>query len=375
MTDEAVRNDSKGIVNSIVDWRVGLGVVLALSILFAAQTWVDDPSTTSFGILFARQLIQWLLWLALVPVVFDIGRLMRRRGALRTSSIVLLVSASLVVATFHAVLVAVVHEFLAPGPSANLRTAIGISLSSHLGANLVRFSAISAIYHAIAYHHEVRDREMNAARHASNLAQARLETLEGRLQPQFLFSALDALTTLIRTDASAAEELVGHLSELLRVALDASSAREATLERELAVLEHYVAIQRTLFKERLEVVVESEPDALTAYMPHCILLPLVENAIRHGIASRETPGKVWIRSSRHGDVLHLHVQDDGVGIGRAPAETNGRGIGIGSTRARLNQLYGGSASFTIGQVLPTGTLVTIELPFRTDAKTGELTLS
>lgn len=374
MRDDARRHSTRS-TDARIDWRVGVVCVVGLSLVFAAQSWINDPSPTSFGILVTRQLVGWLLWLAFVPVVFDIGRFLRRRGVLRTSSIIIFLVAGVAIAAVHAALLVVVRSVLDLAPSVDLGTEVPIAISAYLASNLVRFWAISAIYHAITYHHEVRARETNAAKLAQNLAQERLMTLEGRLQPQFLFNALTALTALIRKDPPAAEAMVGHLSELLRVALDTGSAREVTLQRELELLEHYIAIQRTRFQDQLEVTIESDADALTAYMPHCILLPLVENAIRHGIAPREAPGKVWVRGKRQGDALHLHIQDDGVGIGRAPVAAGGKGIGIGSTRARLTQLYGNSASFTIGQVRPTGTLVTIELPFHTDAQPSDAALT
>jgi LytS/YehU family sensor histidine kinase len=203
------------------------------------------------------------------------------------------------------------------------------------------------------------------AREAS-LARARLESLEGRLQPHFLFNTLNAITALIRHDPPAAEAMVGHLSELLRAALDASPGREVMLEREIELLSHFIAIQRARFEERLTVSVEMEAAARTAYVPHLILLPIVENAIRHGIAPREAPGSVWIKGSRQGDTLRLLVQDDGVGRG-APSSNGGHGLGIRSTRTRLAALYGGAAQLRIDDTLPTGTLVTIEVPFHIEA--------
>jgi LytS/YehU family sensor histidine kinase len=375
MRDDAKRHSTTRHTDARLDWRIGVACVLGLSLVFAAQTYVNDPTTTSFGVLFTRQLITWLLWLAFTPIIFDIGRLMRRRGVLRPSSLALFVVAGLVASAVHATTSVVVQTTLDITQSEDLGAAITMSISRYLATNLVRFACISAIYHAVAYHREVREREGNAARLAANLAEARLETLEGRLQPHFLFNTLSALKALIREDPRVAEDMVQHLSELLHATLDTSTAHEVTLQHELDVLSHYVAIQRSRFHERLEVVIESEPDALAAYIPHCMLLPLVENAIRHGIAPRETSGKVWIRGIRQGDALHLHVQDDGVGIGRAPAATGSRGIGIGSTRARLMQLYGSAGRFHIGQALPTGTLVTIELPFRTEARATDLSLS
>jgi sensor histidine kinase YesM len=375
MRDDATRHSTTRHSDARIDWRIGVACAVGLSLMFAAQNWVNDASTTSFGVQLTRQLIQWFLWLALAPIIFDFGRLMRRRGALRTSSIVLFLLAGMVVSAIHGALGAVVRSMLGIARSGDIVTAITISVTGYFAANFVRFSLISAIYHAIAYHHDVREREVRAARLAASLAEARLETLEGRLQPHFLFNALHAITVLIRDDPRAAEAMVGHLGELLRAALDTGSAREVTLQRELDVLAHYVAIQQTRFQDRLEVKIESDADALGAYMPHCILLPIVENAIRHGIAPREAPGKVLIRGRRDGDALHLDVLDDGVGIGRAPTATGSRGIGIGSTRARLTQLYGSAARFHIGQVLPTGTLVTIELPFHTEERASDLPAS
>jgi two-component system, LytTR family, sensor kinase len=374
MRDDATRHSTTRNTDARIDWRIGLTCALGLSLVFAAQSYVNDP-TTSFGILFARQLITWLLWFAFVPVIFDVGRLMRRRGVLRPSSLAIFVVAGLVTSALHSTTSVVVQSTLDITQVGELDSAIMMSISRSLATNLVRFASISAIFHAFAYHREVREREGNAARLAASLAEARLETLEGRLQPHFLFNTLGTLKALIGKDPRAAEDMVEHLSELLRATLDAGTAQEVTLQHELDLLAHYVAIQRSRFRERLEVMIESEPDALAAYIPHCVLLPIVENAIRHGIAPRDAAGTVWIRGSRHGDALHLHVQDDGVGIGRAPAVTGSRGIGIGSTRARLTQLYGNAARFHIGQVLPTGTLVTIELPFHTEARAPELPLS
>ncbi len=372
MRDEATRHGTTRYTDAKMEWRIGVPCALGLSLIFAAQNWVNDPSAASFAVLLARQLLTWMLWLAFVPAIFDVGRLLRRRGVLRPSSLAIFVAAGVVASVVHSTVTVVVQSVLGLAQTGELGTAIAMSNSRYLATNLVRFASISAIYHAMAYHREVRQREGNAATLATNLAQARLETLEGRLQPHFLFNTLNTLKALISQDPRAAESMVVHLSELLRATLDTSTAQEVTLQHELDVLSHYLAIQRTRFPKGLEVMIESEPDALDAYIPHCMLLPIVENAIRHGIGPREASGKVWIRGSRQGDALHLDVQDDGVGIGRAPTAMDSRGIGIGSTRARLTQLYGSAGRFHIGQVLPTGTLVTIELPFHTQARGADL---
>ncbi|MEP6729290.1 MAG: histidine kinase [bacterium] len=367
MRDDATR-DAAPYVDAKIDWRIGIAFVVGLSAVFAAQGRISSTSATPFGTLFERQLVIWALWLALAPVSFDVGRLMRRRGVLRASSIAIFIASGLLISVLHAALAAIVRSILGLAPSEHLTQAVMMSIAGSLSVNFVRFWFISALYHVMAYHREVREREVNAAKLAASLAQARLESLEGRLQPHFLFNTLNAITTLIRPDPAAAEAMTGHLRDLLRAALDVDNSREVTLQREIDMLSHYLAIQRARFEERLNVMLEVEPEVLPAYMPHLILLPIVDNAIRHGIASRQTPGSVWIRGRRKGDMLQLDVQDDGVGIGRAPAAKDGHGIGISSTRTRLRQLYGDAARFHIGQGRPDGTIVTIELPFHTETR-------
>jgi LytS/YehU family sensor histidine kinase len=142
-----------------------------------------------------------------------------------------------------------------------------------------------------------------------------------------------------------------------------------TLARELELLERYVAIQQARFSDRLRVSVRAAPDTLAASVPHMLLQPLVENAIRHGIAPREAPGAVTVEATRRGDRLRLVVRDDGVGFGRAPEGAGGRGVGLGlaGTRARLAHLYGDRCALEIADAAPTGTVVTVEIPFRTEA--------
>jgi signal transduction histidine kinase len=202
------------------------------------------------------------------------------------------------------------------------------------------------------------DREHLEAR----LAQAQLESLKLQLHPHFLFNTLNTITALINTDPRAAERMVSGLSDLLRLSLRSAPEPEVPLDRELEVLDRYVEIQTVRFKDRLTVAFEIDPSVRRALVPNLILQPLVENAIRHGIAPRAAPGRIEIRATRVDGRLALRVTDDGVGA--APGVVPREGIGLSNARARLRSLYGTAHRFYAGRGPGGGFAVSIDIPFR-----------
>jgi len=196
----------------------------------------------------------------------------------------------------------------------------------------------------------------------AKLTQAQLESLKLQLHPHFLFNTLNTITALINTDPRAAERVVSELSDLLRLSLRTAPEPEVPLERELEVLEHYIGIQRVRFKDRLSVSFNVDPATRRALVPNLILQPLVENAIRHGIAPRAAPGRIEIVARRADGRLELRVTDDGVGCASAGAPREG--IGLGNARARLRSLYGGAHRFDATGRPEGGFTVAIDIPFR-----------
>ncbi|HEY9226614.1 MAG TPA: histidine kinase, partial [Gemmatimonadaceae bacterium] len=271
------------------------------------------------------------------------------------------------IALLHAVLLASVRWALGIAPKQSWSFVVSAYVSLNMPGNLLRYCLIAGLYHVIAYQRAIRERDVKEARMAQSLAEAKLANLEARLQPHFLFNALNTIAALIRKDPAAASSMVGQLSDLLRAALSAEVGREVTLSGELQLLDRYMAIQRTRFSDRLRFSVDASSDVLGAYVPQMILQPIVENAVRHGIGPRETAGAVDVHATRHGSMLRLVVRDDGVGFGNAPASLHGNGLGIRSTRARLAHLYGDDFAFDIRVINPAGTVVTIDVPFRTTA--------
>ena len=218
---------------------------------------------------------------------------------------------------------------------------------------------------ATSFSRATEEREQLEAR----LARAQLQSLRLQLHPHFLFNTLNTINALIGTDRRAAERVISGLSELLRMSLSSASEQEVTLAKELELLAHYIEIQQIRFQDRLTVNFRIDPEARYALVPNLMLQPLVENAIRHGIAPRAAPGHVIVSAARRGPRLELSVVDDGVG---ERTREHRDGVGLGNTRARLLSLYGSEHRFEAGGGSTGGFTVRIDIPYRTDGSSKDL---
>ena len=198
---------------------------------------------------------------------------------------------------------------------------------------------------------------------ADALAEAQFQALQRQLQPHFLFNTLHTISSLMRSDVEAADLMIDRLSDLLRMSLR-SQAQEVTVKQELEILHSYLAIEQTRFQDRLSVAIDVDPNVLDASVPHLLLQPLVENAVRHGIAPRARPGRIEIRARRAEGRLELEVLDSGDGLQPDRLSAMNDGVGLGNTRARLTHLYGAAHRFTFANRPEGGFRVSISLPFR-----------
>lgn len=233
----------------------------------------------------------------------------------------------------------------------------------------VYYAVLAGAYYLIDYYQRLRQRELHAARLESQLHQTRLQALRSQLRPHFLFNTLNAISTLIHEDPKAADRMVTMLADLLRQGLTDSSKQLVPLGEELELVDTYLAIEKVRFGPRLQVSRDVALDTLELPVPHFLLQPLVENALRHGLAPRATPGTVWIGAHVDDGRLVLTVADDGVG---APSAASLReGVGLGAARARLEQLYGGEASLAHGPRPGGGFEVVLRLPVQLAATLDE----
>jgi LytS/YehU family sensor histidine kinase len=234
------------------------------------------------------------------------------------------------------------------------------ALFTYMAESLFTYAVVAGIAHALAYARVLREREVAREQLQTQLARAQLQALKAQLHPHFLFNTLQAISTLVHLDPGRAERVIGSLSELLRGALAHHDAQEVTLREELAALHPYLEIERTRLGARLAVELEIDPEALDARVPHLLLQPLAENAVRHGIAPLRGGGRLEITARRSNQTLRLSISDDGAGIAGPPREG---AVGLANTRARLERLYGSAHTFLIHSAPSRGTRVELELPF------------
>lgn len=200
----------------------------------------------------------------------------------------------------------------------------------------------------------------------SEAREARLSALRYQLNPHFLFNSLNAASTLVlQGKAMAATRMLAQIGELLRTTLDSDASAEITLSRELAFVEQYLAIEQTRLGDRLRVTTAISRDTLDAIVPSMLLQPLVENAVRHGVAPLMEGGTIAIESRNHGDHLLMTIKNSGPRTnGNLGQNRISKGIGLANTAERLKTLYGDKQRFSLQSQQEGGYEVTIEIPFR-----------
>jgi two-component sensor histidine kinase len=243
---------------------------------------------------------------------------------------------------------------------------LGGYLRFGLITGMLPFLAMDALAHAAVAVSRAHDREVEAERVRTQLAESRLTALTAQLQPHFLFNTLQGISTLIPRDPAAADAMLTNLSDLLREVLRRGQQREVELQEELAVLQPYLEISRQRFGDRLSVEVVCDDASRRALVPFFILQPLVENSLRHGIEAHAGAGSIAVDARGTDGKLILTVTDDGPGGGAASNE-NGRGMGVGvgltNTMARLRELYGDAQSLDISRPAAGGYRVRVTIPY------------
>jgi signal transduction histidine kinase len=215
----------------------------------------------------------------------------------------------------------------------------------------------------LKYHKRALVDELQIERLERGFLEAQLSTLRTQLDPHFLFNTLNGISACVDYEPGLARNMIEHLGDLLRFSLDTRNRRDVSLADEVTFLEHYFALHRMRFGERLSITVSVAPDVEHARIPSLLLQPLVENAIKHGISGRAAGGHITVSARRVGDRVELRVIDDGVGLPPRWTMETARGLGIGLTRERLLAMYpSGASAFDVTPHAGGGTEATILLP-------------
>lgn len=230
------------------------------------------------------------------------------------------------------------------------------------------YAPIVVVAYAISYYQKFREREVRTAQLEVHLAKAHLQSLKSQLRPHFLFNTMHSISALMLTDVHAADKMMTRLSDLLRMSLEDGALQMTSLNRELEFINGYLEIEKIRFEDRLNIHLDIAAETLDAEVPHLVLQPLVENAVRHGIAKRTAAGELRIQSAQENGTLWLRVTDNGPGFD----ESNGCGskssLGVRATRERLQTLYGNNQNFSVRNLTEGGVEACVRIPFRIEAR-------
>jgi signal transduction histidine kinase len=326
----------------------GLALFLGISSSLAYMA-VGNPPRWSLTI--RMSLAEIYVWALIAPGVMALARRVPFTRATIGRSLAVHIPASLVISLAKLIVDQVLRRWL-----------FGFDryiLITSLAPNFLFYWGIVAAAHGFAYYRSSRERELRASQLEAKLASARLQLLQRQLHPHFLFNTLNAISEMVHEDPETADRMITGLSELLREALIAGDRQQVTLRRELELVRCYLDIQQARFGERLRVDVDVDEGVLDALVPHLVLQPVVENAIRHGIGAAAGALSIDIRARADRDTLLVEVQDNGAGLRepRAP-----EGIGLGNTRERLRSLYGPGERVRVHDGPRGGAIVTISIP-------------
>lgn len=203
------------------------------------------------------------------------------------------------------------------------------------------------------------------------LSAAHLQALQMQMEPHFLFNTLNAITTLVELGRQKeASEMLAHLNAILKGTLSRTTPEKVPLSKELEMVENYLAIEQVRFADRLRIEMKVDPSALDGLVPCFLLQPIVENAIRHGIARSENEGKVEASAQREGSFLYLSIRDSGPGLNGHTKR--GHGIGLKNTKERLSHFYQDTYEMKAQPMEAGGFEVAIRIPYERDHSSGDL---
>src|SRR5215204_951298 len=320
-----------------------------------------------FWQILAWQMVSGYVWFALSPLLLWLAAKFPFEANKWQRSVLVHVVASVVVAFFQQAIDTFLLTRLGYPPGRQFQSFLEaykyfIFINLHL--SILIYWGVVGIKSAYSYYQKYRERELVTSKLEARLATSRLQVLKMQLHPHFLFNTLNAISELIYRDRESAERMIGDLSDLLRMSFENLEVQEIPLKQELEFLKKYLEIEQMRFHDRLRVEMEISPDTLDASVPNMILQPLVENAIKHGLAPRSTGGVIKIGAERNNGSLELSVADNGIGVPFNDVENLSEGVGLSNTRRRLRHLYGERHKFELKAAEGNGLRVSLTIPFK-----------
>ena len=332
-----------------------LAIVFATQLYFAGLPW---------GLALAWSIPRWYSWGLLTPAVFWVDKRLGRGRALPVR-----VALHVPLGVFWTTLAIGMRLVTRPLRGAGMPASVVTFFLERLYSDFMIYAVVAGASIARDYAAQVRERERQAhdlalerAQLERDLVEARLQGLRAQLQPHFLFNALNTISAFTETDPPTARRLMGQLGSLLRAALGHATRPLVTLGEELTFLDDYLAIESARFEDRIVVTVDVDDDILCRPVPGFLLQPIVENAIRHGVAPRMSGGRVEITAAKAGPAICLRVRDDGAGLPEGWSVGTHAGVGLKNVASRLEHLYRRKDLLTVRSRPEGGVDVAITIP-------------
>lgn len=337
------------------------GVSSTIQSYYLAAATGDGVSQVPWRLLLLN-LAYWYVPALLAPAIMRLAVRYQFARGLGWRPFAVHLSGALLYSLVHTLVMFVTRAALMHGPPRRgWWLAAKVEYLTQLDWILMTYLFLVGLAHALVYRDESDSRALDGAHLQTRLVEAQLQSLQRQLQPHFLFNTLNAISGLMRTDVDAADRMMDRLGDLLRMALDSAAVQEVPLQDELDMLRKYLEIEQVRFGDRLTVSIHAEPDTLGAQVPNFLLQPLVENAVRHGIAPHTHPGHVDVDARRVDERLVIRITDSGKGVAPDYLTLLNQGVGLTNTRARLQHLYGDRHECVFSNA--GGFCVTISIPF------------
>ena len=316
--------------------------------------------------LFFTLLLSWLPWALATPLVLRLGRKYPPAQWRRLSTWGVHLAGCAAVGLIYTAWVSLWEELfnpyaLSPGPDSFAQLWLHKFLGGLL-AYAILYSIILLVGYMLQSREQLTRQQTETARLNEQLSKAQLNALRRQIEPHFLFNTLNAIAGLVREQRNdAAVTMIAGLSDFLRRVVQDSDKQQVPLEEELEFTRKYLDIQKVRFADRLQFTVDAPSELLVAQVPSLILQPMVENAVKHGIAKRVQGGAIRIAAVRSNGMLRLDVYNDGPCL--SANWENHSGVGMANVRTRLKSLYGAKFGLTMQNRAPDGVEVSLSLPY------------
>jgi len=344
----------------------GHAVIFSVATVLGFATAAECHSITSLPSLFYGAVL-WLWWGCIASGMWKLSKRLPFASNFSLKIISIQLLAGSVLGILHLLLLGSLG-FTNPGWQAHASAlSIWTSLFSinRFGMEVLLYGFLFGMVGTVQFQIRAQQDALKSIELQKQLSTAHLRALQMQMEPHFLFNTLNAITTLVEFGRQKeALATLSHLNAILRSTLQRTTPEKVPLSQELEMMENYLAIEQVRFADRLRIEIKVEPGALDGLVPCFLLQPIVENAIRHGIANCESEGLVEASARRDGSdgsILLLQVRDSGSGL-RAPQQ-NGHGIGLKNTRERLAHFYRDGYSMRAQPVESGGFEVAISIPY------------